>query len=161
MRRAILAAVGMIVVVAGVNAAGLSEAEKSRIKGEIEAEVQKIAVAAKAVDIERATASSSLSPDYRAIDNGTVYASRDALLAVFREGFRRLQSQDIRVIDQDTVVLAPDVAVYTGRGTFTATDKSGTTSPVTPFAWTIVWRRESGAWKVLNLHQSFGRSAAQ
>ncbi len=161
MRKAILAAVGVMLLMPRANAASLSEAEKAKIRSEIATEVQKIVAAANAVDIDRTMASASSSPDYRAVDNGTVYLSRDAFLAVFRDGFSRLRSQDIRLIDQHTSVLAPDLAVYTGRGTFTVTDKAGATSPVTPFAWTLLWRRESGVWKLLNVHQSFGQRAAQ
>lgn len=160
MRNAVFAVLAAVGSFASASADQVAEAEKLKIGASIEAQVQKVIAGANAADIDAAMASISSSPDYRAVDNGAIYTNRDALVTAYREGYSRLRSQDIRLIEQSTLVLAHDLAVYTARGTFTSTSKSGETTPVTPFAWTILWRLESGAWKQLNVHQSFGRPAA-
>jgi len=139
----------------------VSDAEKSRIASEIETIVQVIVAAANAVDVDKAFAHTSSSSDFRLADNGTVYDSREAALASFREGFSKLHSQDIRIADYHLVVLTRDLAMYTAKGSFTGTDKSGKTSASTPFAWTWLWRREGTQWKVFNAHQSFGPAEGQ
>lgn len=151
-------------VLASCTTAGpqLSNGERSKVGGEIDATVQALVAAASAVDLDKTFAHfSSSSPDFRVADNGTIYAGRDALLAAYREVYGKLRSQDIRIADHHVTVLSRDLAVYTARGTFTATDKSGKTSPLTPFAWTFLWRREGTQWKAFNAHQSFGPAGEQ
>lgn len=149
-----------LVVASAANAGQpVSEAEKSKVRTEIETAVKVMVAGANAVDVERTLASASSSPDFRMADNGTIYGSREATLAAFRPDFASLRSQDIRISEQHVAVPSHDLAVYTSRGTFTSTNKSGKTSPSTPFAWTILWAREGTQWKMLNIHQSFGPAA--
>ncbi len=112
-------------------------------------------------DVEKTFADASMSSDFKMADNGSVYPSREATVAAFREDFLSLQSQEVRIVEQDVAVVSRDVAISTTRGVFSARYKSGKMMPNTAFVWTVLWRREAGGWRFVNVHQSFKPSGAQ
>jgi ketosteroid isomerase-like protein len=157
MKKALVILLGLLVVAPTARAASrMTEAERGRVKAEIEAAVNALLSSARAADLEGCFANASGSADYRGIDNGILYRSARAWKDAFQDGFGRLRSQDIRVDTLDVLVLTPDLATSTGHGTFTSTSKTGDTTPRRPFAWTFLWRREDGRWKMIQAHQSFG-----
>jgi uncharacterized protein (TIGR02246 family) len=156
MWKAILSVVGILILVAHANATELTGDEETKIKSEIETEVQKILAAANALDSNNIVSSFSSSPDFQFVKDGVVISGREATEELTK-GYSNMRSQDIsqdmRVLEQHTAVLAPDLAVYTARCAFTLTAQSRKTSEI-PLAATILWRRESGMWRVLNIHES-------
>ncbi|NIN49579.1 MAG: hypothetical protein GTN62_05645 [Gemmatimonadales bacterium] len=52
------------------------------------------------------------------------------------------------------MVLAPDVVCVTQLGTVSVTDTAGVTGPEIAFAYTAIWVRRNGEWKVLLGHES-------
>jgi hypothetical protein len=164
MRQVILAAIVILVMVAHTHAEELSDEEASRIRNEIQSEVQNIVAAANALDSNNVVANFSPSPDSRYVARGTVY-SRETFTAELRKSFNNLQSQEIlqniNLINQHVVALAPDLAIHTTQGSLTLTAKSKKTVVRFPWALTSLWRRESGIWRLFNLHQSADLLAVQ
>jgi len=157
MRHASLVILGMLFVPPPVGATQLPDGEKSTIRTQIEAEVQTIIAGMAALDCDKVHASASPSPDYRMVGYGTVFANRGAALTLCRDGYSQLRSLEAAIVEQYTTVLSHDLAIYTAHGTTTWTNKSSERSPVTPWAWTILWRREAGTWKYLNFCQSLAQ----
>jgi uncharacterized protein (TIGR02246 family) len=119
----------------------------------VEAAVARMIDAANRVDLEGVVA--QWAPDVEILDGGTRYPDAAAVRRVFGPGFASLKGQDIRVQQSRVRMITPTTALYTGSGTFTATDLEGVTSPRRPFNWTILWENRGGTWKAVSLHQSF------
>lgn len=98
----------------------------------------------------------SKSPGFRIADGEAVYDDFETARSTYKDVFARIRSQDVELGSQDVFVLAPDLAAYTGKGSFTSTYKTGETTPRRAFTWTFLWRRENGRWKIVRAHQSLG-----
>jgi uncharacterized protein (TIGR02246 family) len=154
MRRLAVAVVLAIVPAPLAHAQSLSEEAKTRVRSEVQAAVDALAASARAADLEGCLASLSTSSGSRFADGETVYESLAAQRAAYRDAFARMRSQDLLIDGQDILVLSPELAAYTGRGSFTSTCKTGETTPRRAFAWTFLWSRENGRWKIIHGHQS-------
>jgi uncharacterized protein (TIGR02246 family) len=67
--------------------------------------------------------------------------------------YRSLRGQRFETMEQRVGVLGPDAAVTTGWGNFTSTDTTGTEAQGLQ-AFTFVWVRQEGTWRVLQAHFS-------
>jgi hypothetical protein len=74
---------------------------------------------------------------------------------MWRPAFASIASQTITMEDSRTTVLAPDVVCVMEAGTYTQTDTAGVTGPEGSFAFTGVWVRRGGEWKLHLIHESF------
>lgn len=156
MRRPAAVAVLSIVLATLAAAQPMSEAATKRVRSEVQAAVDAIVAASRAADVDGCLARISTSPGSRFADGETVYESLEAQRAIYKDVFARIRSQDLHLDRQEITVLSPDLAAYTGKGRFTSTYKTGETSPRRAFAWTFLWRRESGQWRIVHDHQSLG-----
>jgi uncharacterized protein (TIGR02246 family) len=159
MRR--LAAVAVLAIVPAAFAAAqpMSEAAKSRVRSEVQAAVDVIVAASRAADVDGCLARMSTSPGSRFSDGETVYESLEAQRAIYKDVFARIRSQDLQLDRQEIDVLSADLAAYTGKGHFTSSYKTGETTPRRAFAWTFLWRREKGGWRIVHGHQSLGATS--
>lgn len=64
-------------------------------------------------------------------------------------------TQEIAINDSKTIVLAPNVVYVMDQGTYIESFESGETGPETAFAYTAIWLRQDGEWKVHFGHVSF------
>ena len=156
MRRLAAVAVLALVPVPFAQAQSMSEAATNRVRSEVQAAVDSIVAASRAADVDGCLARISTSPGSRFADGETVYDSLEAQRAIYKDVFARIRSQDLELDRQEIHVLSPDLAAYTGRGSFTSTYKTGETTPRRAFAWTFLWGREDGRWRIVHGHQSLG-----
>ena len=136
----------------------LSESPAQSGRKGVEAAVNRLINAVNKVKLDAVFA--EFVPDAEMLDNGVRYASLDAVRATYGPGFKALRKQDIKVERSNIQMVTPALAIYTGSGTFTATDTTGAKSPRRTFAWTIVWREDKGAWKGTSIHQSIAAPPA-
>ena len=134
----------------------LTDVNRAEIERAITDRVDELINAVEKVDLDRIVA--WFEEDVAMGDNGSLYKTLDEILTVFRPGFEGLREQEINLSYSKVTVLAPDVAIMSGEGVFTATDTTGVITPERPFAWTFVFIEENGEWKYLQAHQSFGPS---
>lgn len=87
------------------------------------------------------------------IDDGAV-VPYDALAKRVRGAFSKLDGQRIQWHPAKTSVLSRDVVVMTIGGRTTVLGPAGDTTWSRPVAWTEVWVRRDGEWKLLHAHQS-------
>jgi len=133
----------------------LSEAERTEIEQAVMQRVNKLIDVAEKVDTAWITSMLAKKGDVRMGNQATLYKSADEILADFGPEFKNFRSQEIELTYSNTTVLAPELALFSGEGKFTATDTSGVTSPEYRFVWTFVLVAEEGDWKFMQLHQSF------
>jgi uncharacterized protein (TIGR02246 family) len=109
--------------------------------------------AARDVDIDRILATSSDEGNLGFANNGFFFPSLAAIGEAFREGFARLEKQDITVKETRVAVLAPNVASAVVTSDFTAYNKDGTTSSSSAVL-TFIYVKEGENWKSIHTHQS-------
>jgi len=87
------------------------------------------------------------------IQAGAFYPTFDALADALLPSVRLLANQQITIGEKRITVLADDIVLLTAHGRYVATTKPG---PVIAgdFAWTFVYARIEGRWKVVHSHQS-------
>jgi len=134
----------------------MTEEQSAAIKETVKSLFQSCFSAAEQADVEKGFADFDFEDIYNVgyIDNGKFYTSFDSLYAHFKAGFSQIQSQDINVAETRVAVLAPNVALLTTHGSFTATGKNGDKWSF-PVANTFVAAKLGNQWKFIHTHQSF------
>ena len=130
----------------------MTEEESRQVAAEVEAAHGAMLTAARAVDAE--AFARMLSDDGRLLFNGTHMSNAEGA-DVARRAYAGLSAQEVDVIDQRVTVLGPEAAVVSGHGRVTAIDTSGGRDEPIGLAWTFVWARRDGAWRIVDSHQSF------
>jgi len=109
--------------------------------------------AAEARDIDRLF-SFMLPNDHGSIaQSGFLFLTRDDAQASVKRSFATVQKIAYHWKHQMVTVLSPDTAVLVADGESEATFADGATV-VTPFAQSVIFVRQDGAWKALHAHQS-------
>ncbi len=134
----------------------LAEVQRAAIADTVRRLTREVAEGAGQVSVERAFARFERGTEFAFANNGTASFAPDSVLAQFRRVYRPLRRQDIDLSAWKVTVLGPDAAVVTTHGSYTYTDSTGVTSSPRLLAWTLVWARRDGQWRVLHSHQSFG-----
>ena len=148
--------VGSVCQPSSVSSGGsLSPAYQTALADTIRQMRNAFVAAASRLNVDETFGLFSRSPGFAAADNGTFYTSADRVRDVYRDIWRAFRAQDIRILDSKTVVLSPNAAVDNFVGTFAPTDLGGTKAAPYPFDISTVWVRETGGWKILQIHQSF------
>jgi uncharacterized protein (TIGR02246 family) len=119
----------------------------------IDASVARLIAAANHVNVDAIVAEFAV--DVVLINGGEVFPNLAAIRSNWAPAFAALRRQDIRVEHSNVRFTSPTSAVYTGNGTFTATDTAGVTSAPQTFTWTLVYTKEKSAWKISSGHQAF------
>ena len=155
MRRFVFAAFALTVLAACQPATTeLTDYQKAEIAAEVELLEGQFWDVWRRMDVEAGMSYYYNSPELSFAWDGQVlvgwtsgYDASEANSAIF-------VSQTINFTDSWTTVLAPDVVLVTQHGTRAWTDPDGVTSPELTFAWTSVWVRRDGEWKVHGAHAS-------
>ena len=131
----------------------MPDAQRAAVEETVKSLTEQSIAACEKVDIDGVAVNVSDKYNTGFIDNGVFYPSFESLIADFRIGFGRLKSQEIKISDRRITVLAPNVALVTAHGNFTATDKTNNTFKGN-FAWTFVYAKIGDEWKIIHSHQS-------
>ncbi len=133
----------------------LTDVEKTAIKGAVSALQAEFWDAWRAGDFERAVTYYWNSPELTIAIDGRIEHGYEEIVAGARPGYAYVTSMDITLLSSETLVLAPDVACTMEHGTFTATLTNGMTTPAQTYAFTAIWVRDDGEWKIRVMHESF------
>ena len=158
MRRMILPLILLIAATSWPVTAQLTEAEKTAIRDEVSALQAEFWNAWREGDFERAVSHYWDSPDLTISIDGTVEHGYAEIVAKARPGYAYVASMDITITGSETMALATDVACTMVSGKSTATLKDGATVPMPDFAFTAIWMRGDGGWKIHVMHESFPRA---
>ena len=90
----------------------------------------------------------------QSVENGKIYANRDAMAASVRAMYGNPHvTYHYTLAAPQVTVMSRDAAVYTVMGAGTVKDSAGVETPL-HFAWTGVFVRTAGGWKVQAEHSS-------
>ena len=144
---------GAAAVVAACQPAALSDAQRSEIADGVKAAHH--ALFASVTTRNADTVMSYFLPDDRLTwaMNGSVFPSHDSIMRTARAYFAAARSMTMTSAEPKITVLGPDAAALTTTFRESVTDTSGHTDQMT-YAWTAVYQRELGAWKVMSVHES-------
>jgi ketosteroid isomerase-like protein len=96
----------------------------------------------------------------QSVENGTIYPDRDSITKVVRAFWGNPKTTAHLTLGVPrVVVLSRDAAVYTAMVTGGTTDSAGVETPIR-FAWTGVFVRVAGAWKLQVEHSSYPPATA-
>jgi len=91
----------------------------------------------------------------QSVENGKIYANRDSMAASVRAMYGNPHvTYHYTLAAPQVTVLSREAAVYTVMGSGTMKDSAGVEMPM-HFAWTGVFVRTAGGWKVQAEHASF------
>ena len=129
----------------------LTETGHNQIKNEINTAFENNLVAGQIFDIN--TIIKSVNDTLKAgfIDQGRYYASFSDLMVVFRERTQGIDSQELKVVNKKITVLGEHSALVTCSGTYIVSLLDGRNFSG-EFAWTLVYARVDGNWKVIHTH---------
>jgi hypothetical protein len=139
-----------------VHAQRISEKKKARILSELEAVFLDNLKTGENLDADRLSESVDDRPGAGHILNGVFFASFDPILQQTRSNMRGLKSLQYEIQNKRVTVIANDAAIVAVSGKATAESTSGQRFK-NSFAWTFVYRKKAGQWKVIHSHQSVPR----
>lgn len=87
------------------------------------------------------------------IDNGVYYDSFQDLMVEYKSGVQGLEYQEMNVITEKITVLSENHALLTAHGDYSAKVTDGRILKG-KFAWSFVYSKMNGNWKVIHSHMS-------
>jgi len=91
------------------------------------------------------------------IDNGLYFKSFDDLMVGFKKRINGLENQTMTIVSKKTTVLSENIVLLTANGNFSAKRTDGRVFKG-KFAWTFVYSKLNGSWKVIHSHMSTPKS---
>jgi uncharacterized protein (TIGR02246 family) len=126
--------------------------DKSKIAEEIRQVTNSIYQAASTKDADKVY--SYFSNSVTGVFNGVIMDSWDEHKKAGHSFFAAQKEMKFTIDSIYSIdVISPDVAILTGRYTLTATDTIGNAVNSSP-AWTYVYNKQNGKWKVVHFHES-------
>ena len=155
MRRFVIAAFALTVLAACQSGTTeLTEEQKAEIAAEVTGRLDALWEELKQPDVDQLLTFTSQTPGSFSVSDGVFTEWSPARDSMMRAALAEWEDQVLTVSETRTVVLSPDI-VYTMRvGTDSVTLKSGEASPTRPWAWTGIWVRRDGEWRIMYGHDS-------
>lgn len=134
---------------------GLVSFAQTNAEGEVQTAVDALWDAASNRDTENSFGVSVPNDDGFYVLDGQVIWTRQATLEMYDELFAAASRNDIEMTEERITMLADDLALYVGVGTYDMADMSGASLGGGDMALTLLLRKTDERWQLLHLHQSF------
>ncbi len=151
MRRMVLSLIVLAAVACQPATKVLTEGQRAAIRDTVEQVMDELVAAGRALDAERVRAGYAEDPVVAL--NGVVIDDFDARFEMTKQFFGALRAAEGYYDNLHVEVLAPDAVVVTRNDHLSWTDTSGMTGQWHS-AWTGVFRRMDGEWKIVYAHES-------
>ena len=148
----VMAAIAMCAVACQPASTELTEGQRAAIKDTVEQRMDEMANAGRALDADRIRAVYAESPV--SVINGVITEDFDARFELTRQFLGSLRTLEGRIRNVHLEVLASDAVVVTRNDDILWTDTTGTEGEFHT-AWTGVFRRIDGEWKIIYSHESW------
>lgn len=125
----------------------------SKIEKEITLIFNKSIKAGEELDVKRISENINDSLNAGFIDNGFYFKSFDELMVVFNTGIKGLVHQKMNIDTKKITVLSENNVLLTAHGNYSAKVVDGRIL-TGKFAWTFVYSKINGSWKVIHSHMS-------
>ena len=135
----------------------LSTTSKDKIKNEISEIFDKSIEAGEKLDVNRISENINDALKTGFIDNGYYFNSFEELMVGFKSGIQGLEYQKMNVDTKKITVLSENNALLTAHGDYSAKVVDGRLL-TGKFAWTFVYSKINGKWKVIHSHMSNPKS---
>lgn len=99
-------------------------------------------------DFERGMQYYLNSPEFTFSYQGKMITGYSEFHEFFATAFANVASQTVSSNDLQTVVVGRDAVFITTQGAYSVTDTEGVTGPESDFAFTTLWVRRDGDWKI-------------
>lgn len=123
------------------------------IENDISEIFEKSIKAGEELDVKGITENINDSKNAGFIDNGTYFKSFEDLMVPFKSGIVGLESQKMNIEKKKITVLSENNVLLTAHGNFSAKVTDGRILRG-KFAWTFVYSKLNGKWKVIHSHMS-------
>ena len=107
-----------------------------------------------AADVDAEQVLTMAASDATFITGDVMLTGLETLRARFEETYAGLERQEQTLLEFRIRLLTPDVAIVTGIGEGTYTDKAGWTSEPVGIGTTLVFAHQNGQWQMRHAHQS-------
>ena len=148
----VMAAIATCAVACQPASTELTDGQRAAIKDTVEQVMVELADAGRALDFDRIRAGYSEGPI--SVTNGVIIEDFDARFELTRDFFESLRTLDGSYRNVHLEVLASDAVVVTRNDDILWTDTTGTEGEFHT-AWTGVFRRIDGEWKIIYSHESW------
>ena len=111
-------------------------------------------IAARNVDADGVLRIAEGPEQFTFVTGDVMLAGLEPIRASFQHTYSSIAAQHQEVESHRVRLVAPDVAIYSGVGEGTYTDKAGWTSPPVGIGLTVVFVRKDGKWQAVHAHQS-------
>ena len=139
-------------ICSNVNSQDLTSTKKTKIASEIDALFEKSIKAAETLDVSGLTESVSDVLLTGFISQGVYYKSFETLMDKFNSDIRGIESQKMNISNKKITVLSDSVALLTTSGNYSVELEDGRVL-TGGFAWTFVYSKVDGKWKIIHSHQ--------
>ena len=156
MKRVVLMIIASLGIYSSVYSQGLTENQKEKIASEINALFEKNAKAGENIDVKGLTEFVNDTLKAGFIDNGIFLNSFDELMKGQKEAFIGIKSLKYNIFNKKITVLADNAALLTASGNASLALEDGRTITA-GFAWTFVYSKVNGNWKIIHTHMSTPR----
>ena len=138
----------------GTNNKPVSDAQKEKIKGEVNEVVNTIFKGAEEANFEMATEPWLDSPDFVLINNGMTLSYKEVVDA-FKPLFGTLLNQKITIVDEEYAVLDKSTVLYTTNCNSLMNFKDGHSTLADPEAMLFMFKKINNRWKVIYAVDSY------
>ena len=156
MKRVVLMFIASLCICSSAYSQGLTQGQKEKIASEIAAVFEKSAKTGENVDVQGLTdfVNDTLKAGF--IENGIYINSFDDVMKGQKEAFKGVKSLKYNVSNKRITVLADNAALLTASGNASLALDDGRTITA-GFAWTFVYSKVNGNWKIIHTHMSTPR----
>ena len=153
MKRIVVMFIAFLWICANINSQELTSSQKAKITSEISALFEKNVKSNESLDVSELTESVSDAPSAGFINQGVYYQSFEDLMEVVNNNMRGIKSQKTNISNKKITVLSYNAALLTASGNYSVALEDGRTL-TGGFAWTFVYSKINGKWKVIHSHMS-------
>ena len=156
MKRVVLMIITSLCICSSVYSQGLTENQKEKIASEIAADFDKNIKASESFDAKGLTDCVNDTLKAGFINNGIFMNSFDEVMKDYERGINGVKSLKYSVSNKKITVLSDNAALLTASGNVSLALEDGRTI-TGGFAWTFVYSKVNGSWKIIHTHMSTPR----
>jgi len=153
MKKTVLMFITFLWICSNVNSQELTSSQKAKITSEISTLFEKNIKSNESLDVSGLTESISDTLSAGFISQGVYYQSFEDLMKAVNNSMRGIKSQKTNISNKKITILSDSAALLTASGNYSVALEDGRTLTGW-FAWTFVYSKVDGKWKVIHSHMS-------
>ena len=156
MKRTVLLIIVSLGICSGVYSQELTQSQKEKTTSEIASDFEKNIKASESFDTKGLSDCVNDALKAGFINNGNYLNSFEEVMDGYKEGIEGVKSLKYNISNKKITVLADNAALLTASGNVSLALEDGRTI-TGGFAWTFVYSKVNGSWKIIHTHMSTPR----